>query len=198
MIENSDVMYRLLVQSVIDYAIYMLTPEGVVSNWNAGAQRAKGYTGEEIIGEHFSVFYSAEERATQLPQKNLQTARDQGRFEAEGWRLRKDGSAFWAHVVIDAVHDDDGHLVGFAKVTRDCTEQRRALLEQREQERHFRLLVQGVNDYAIYMLDPLGHVINWNAGAERAKGYTHDEIVGQHFSVFYTWRTAPPACPPSA
>lgn len=186
MIENSDVMYRLLVQSVIDYAIYMLTPEGVVSNWNAGAQRAKGYTGEEIIGEHFSVFYSAEERATQLPQKNLQTARDQGRFEAEGWRLRKDGSAFWAHVVIDAVHDDDGHLVGFAKVTRDCTEQRRALLEQREQERHFRLLVQGVNDYAIYMLDPLGHVINWNAGAERAKGYTHDEIVGQHFSVFYT------------
>ena len=186
MIENSDVMYRLLVQSVIDYAIYMLTPEGVVSNWNAGAQRAKGYTGEEIIGEHFSLFYSAEERAAQLPHKNLQTARDSGRFEAEGWRLRKDGSAFWAHVVIDAVHDDDGHLVGFAKVTRDCTEQRRALLEQREQERHFRLLVQGVNDYAIYMLDPLGHVINWNAGAERAKGYRHDEIVGQHFSVFYT------------
>ena len=186
MIENSDVMYRLLVQSVIDYAIYMLTPEGVVSNWNAGAQRAKGYTGEEIVGEHFSLFYSAEERAAQLPQKNLQTARDSGRFEAEGWRLRKDGSAFWAHVVIDAVHDDDGHLVGFAKVTRDCTEQRRALIEQREQERHFRLLVQGVNDYAIYMLDPLGHVINWNAGAERAKGYTQDEIVGQHFSVFYT------------
>ena len=186
MIENSDVMYRLLVQSVIDYAIYMLTPEGIVSNWNAGAQRAKGYRADEIVGQHFSVFYSEQERAAQAPQKGLDTARETGRFEAEGWRYRQDGSSFWAHVVIDAVHDDNGQLIGFAKITRDCTRQRQALLEQREQERRFRLFVQGVSDYAIYMLDPQGHVVNWNAGAERAKGYTADEIVGQHFSVFYT------------
>ncbi|SHL22186.1 sensor domain-containing protein [Phytopseudomonas punonensis] len=183
---NADVMYRLLVQSVVDYAIYLLSPEGIVTNWNAGAQRAKGYLAAEIVGQHFSVFYSAQERADGVPGRGLQQARDTGRFEAQGWRLRKDGSSFWAHVVIDAVRDDDGQLIGFAKITRDCTEQRRLQIEQREQERRFRLLVQGVTDYAIYMLDPQGHVENWNAGAERAKGYKAEEIVGQHFSVFYT------------
>ncbi|MCW2290416.1 diguanylate cyclase (GGDEF)-like protein/PAS domain S-box-containing protein [Pseudomonas sp. BIGb0408] len=183
---NADVMYRLLVQSVVDYAIYMLSPEGVVTNWNAGAQRAKGYLAAEIVGQHFSVFYGEAERAAGVPERGLQQARDTGRFEAQGWRLRKDGTSFWAHVVIDAVHDDDGQLIGFAKITRDCTEQRQLQIEQREQERRFRLLVQGVTDYAIYMLDPQGHVENWNAGAERAKGYKAEEIVGQHFSVFYT------------
>ena len=183
---NADVMYRLLVQSVVDYAIYMLSPEGVVTNWNAGAQRAKGYLAAEIVGRHFSVFYSEQERADGVPERGLQQAFDTGRFEAEGWRLRKDGTAFWAHVVIDAVRDDHGQLIGFAKITRDCTEQRHVQMQQREQERRFRLLVQGVTDYAIYMLDPQGHVENWNAGAERAKGYKAEEIVGQHFSVFYT------------
>ncbi|WP_241509677.1 sensor domain-containing protein [Pseudomonas ovata] len=184
--ENPDVMYRLLVQSVVDYAIYMLTPEGIVANWNSGAQRAKQYRAEEIVGQHFSVFYCAEERARHVPMSGLETARATGRFEAQGWRVRKDGSVFWADVVIDAVHDDQGELIGFAKITRDCTRQRQAELAQREQERHFRLLVQGVTDYAIYMLDVDGHVVNWNAGAERAKGYQAAEIVGQHFSVFYT------------
>ncbi|NER65189.1 EAL domain-containing protein [Pseudomonas sp. MAFF212427] len=122
-------MYRLLVQSVIDYAIYMLTPEGVVSNWNAGAQRAKGYTSEEIVGQHFSAFYSAEDRAAQLPQQGLEIARSIGRFETEGWRLRKDGRAFWAHVMIDAVHDGNGQLLGFAKITRDVTERRQYELD---------------------------------------------------------------------
>ncbi|MFH6600115.1 EAL domain-containing protein [Ectopseudomonas khazarica] len=182
---NSDMMYRLLVQSVVDYAIYLLSPEGVVTNWNAGAQRAKGYRAAEIVGQHFSVFYSAQERDAGVPQRGLQQARDTGRFEATGWRLRKDGSSFWAHVIIDAVRDDEGQLIGFAKITRDCTEQQRLQNEQREQERRFRLLVQGVKDYAIYMLDPQGHVQNWNAGAQRAKGYSAGEIVGQHFSLFY-------------
>lgn len=186
LIADSDVMYRLLIQSVVDYAIYMLTPEGVVANWNPGAQRAKGYTAQEIVGQHFSAFYSQQERDADLPGKNLAVAQDTGRFEAQGWRFRKDGSAFWAHVVIDAIRDDDGVLIGFAKITRDCTEQQKVLMEQREQERRFRLLVQGVTDYAIYMLDPAGHVVNWNLGAERAKGYKAAEIVGQHFSVFYT------------
>lgn len=184
--QATDASYRLLIQSVVDYAIYMLTPEGVVSNWNAGAQKAKGYTAEEIVGRHFSVFYDQTERESGQPDKNLEIAKSTGRFEAQGWRIKKDGTAFWAHVVIDAVRDTDGKLVGFAKITRDCTEQHEALLAQREQERRFRLLVKGVSDYALYMLDLDGHVVNWNSGAERAKGYKEHEIVGQHFSVFYT------------
>jgi len=182
---NSDLMYRLLVESVVDYAIYMLTPDGIVANWNAGAERAKGYRAAEIVGQHFSRFYSEQENAAGLPQHNLEIARREGRFEDEGWRVRKDGSSFWAHVIIDAVRDDDGVLVGFAKITRDRSAERAALEARREQERSFRYLVQGVTDYAIYMLDTCGHVVNWNAGAERAKGYKAGEIIGRHFSVFY-------------
>ena len=182
---HSDVMYRLLVEGVIDYAIYMLSPEGIVSNWNAGARRAKGYTRDEIVGKHFSCFYSEEEQALDIPARGLETARAEGRFEAEGWRIRKDGSKFWAHVVIDAIHDD-GELVGFAKITRDCTEQRQLRLDREAQERRFRLLDEGVTDYAIYMLDIDGNVASWNAGAERAKGYTQAEILGRHFSCFYS------------
>lgn len=120
--ENPDLMYRLLVQGVVDYAIYMLTPDGVVSSWNAGAQRAKGYVAAEIVGQYYGRFYSDEERDAGLPAKNLEIATRTGRFEDQGWRVRKDGSAFWAHVVIDAVHSDDGTLIGFAKITRDITE----------------------------------------------------------------------------
>lgn len=184
--ENNDVMYRLLVQSVVDYAIYMLKPDGTVANWNAGAQRAKGYLPEEIIGRHFSCFYSAEDREKGVPQRGLSVAAETGRFETEGWRYRKDGSAFWAHVVIDAIYSDAGEVIGFAKITRDCTEQQAQLAEQRAQEQKFRLLVEGVVDYAIYMLDPDGYVMNWNEGARRSKGYTADEIVGKHFSCFYS------------
>jgi len=184
--ENPDLMYRLLVQGVVDYAIYMLTPDGVVSSWNAGAQRAKGYTDAEIVGQHYSRFYRDEDLQAGLPAQNLEIATRTGRFEDQGWRVRKDGSAFWAHVVIDAILDERGELLGFAKITRDCTEQRQAELAQREQERRMRYLIQGVTDYAIYMLDTDGHVVNWNAGAERAKGYKAAEIVGRHFSVFYS------------
>ena len=184
--ENSDLMYRLLVQGVVDYAIYMLTPDGIVSNWNAGAQRAKGYEAAEIVGQHYSRFYLPDDIAAGLPAKNLEIATRTGRFEDQGWRVRKDGSTLWAHVVIDAIRAEDGSLLGFAKITRDCTEQRQVELAQREQERRYRYLIQGVTDYAIYMLDTDGHVVNWNAGAERAKGYQAHEIVGRHFSVFYT------------
>jgi diguanylate cyclase (GGDEF)-like protein/PAS domain S-box-containing protein len=185
-VENSDLMYRLLVQGVVDYAIYMLTPDGIISNWNAGAERAKGYRAAEIVGKHFSKFYGKDDIAAGLPTQNLAIARNSGRFEDEGWRLRKDGSAFWAHVIIDAIRDESGGLLGFAKITRDCTEQRKALQAQREHERRFRFLVQGVTDYAIYMLDADGYVVNWNAGAERAKGYKTGEIIGRNFSVFYS------------
>jgi PAS domain S-box-containing protein len=178
--------FQLLVVSVSDYAIYMLNPEGYVTSWNAGAHRFKGYVAHEIIGQHFSVFYSEEDRAAGIPAKALQIAFDEGKFEAEGWRIRKDGTRFWASVVIDPIRNDGGKLVGFAKVTRDITERKAAQEALRESEERFRLLVQGVTDYAIYMLSPTGNITNWNAGAKRIKGYTHDEVVGTHFSRFYT------------
>ncbi|WP_200845106.1 EAL domain-containing protein [Roseomonas sp. 18066] len=183
---ESDALHRLMVQGVKDYAIYLIDPAGQVSTWNAGAQRAKGYAPAEIIGQHFSRFYSEADRAGGLPQRALATALVEGKFEGEGWRLRQDGSRFWAHVVIDPIHAEDGALVGYAKITRDLTGQREATRRNAEQERLFRLLVQGVTDYAIYLLDPEGVVSNWNAGAQRAKGYSAHEIVGQHFSCFYS------------
>ena len=180
--------FRLLVESVIDYAIFMLDPGGVVVNWNAGAERLKGYTADEIIGQHFSKFYTPEDRASGLPGRFLDIAAREGRLEAEGWRVRKDGSRFWASVVIDAIRSEAGALQGFAKVTRDISERRAAIDAITESERQFRLLVTSVSDYAIFMLDPNGIVISWNDGARRIKGYTEDEIVGQHFSKFYTER----------
>jgi PAS domain S-box-containing protein len=178
--------FRRLVDAVVDYAIYMLDPTGVVVSWNTGAQRFKGYTEQEILGQHFSRFYTDEDRATDLPRRALEIAASQGRFENEGWRVRNDGTRFWANVVIDPIRNPDGDLLGFAKVTRDLTARKIADDALRLSEERFRLLVQGVTDYAIYMLDPDGRVTNWNAGAERIKGYTADEIVGQHFSRFYT------------
>jgi PAS domain S-box-containing protein len=183
---SDDRRYQYLISGINDYAIYMLDPQGHVSSWNAGANRFKGYVAQEILGEHFSRFYTEEDRASGLPARALKTALEQGKFEAEGWRVRKDGSRFWAHVVIDPIYNEEGVLLGFAKVTRDVTDRKEAEDRLRESEQRFRLLVQGVTDYAIYMLSPEGTVTNWNSGAERIKGYTHDEIVGSHFSRFYT------------
>ena len=175
----------LLVQSVTDYAIYMLDPQGAVVSWNAGAERLKGYAPGEIVGEHFSRFYTDEDRAAGRPERALRLALEQGRYEAEGWRVRKDGTRFWANAVVEPIRDESGKHIGFAKITRDLTERREADEALRQSEERFRLLVQGVTDYAIYMLDPEGTVSSWNAGAERFKGYSADEIVGQHFSRFY-------------
>ena len=183
---NLEEPFKLLVQSIVDYAIYMLDPTGVVTSWNSGAERIKGFQTEEIVGKHFSTFYTEEDRDAGMPQRVLDTARIEGKFEGEGWRVRKDGSRFWASVVVDRINDADGELVGFAKITRDMTDKRKAQQALLEAERRFRILVQGVTDYAIFMLDPDGKVTNWNAGAERIKGYTPEEIVGSHFSRFYT------------
>jgi PAS domain S-box-containing protein len=178
--------FGLFVAGVTDYAIYMLSPQGIVSSWNAGAERFKGYTAGEIIGHHFSRFYTAEDRANGLPARALQTAIDKGKFEDEGLRVRKDGSQFWASVVIDPIYDTTGELVGFTKITRDVTERRLANDLLKASEEQFRLLVQGVTDYAIYMLSVDGYVTNWNSGAQRIKGYAADEVIGTHFSRFYT------------
>ena len=178
--------FKLLVQSIVDYAIYMLDPQGYVTSWNAGAEGIKGFQAEEIVGQHFSKFYTEEDREAGLPEKVLETARREGKFEGEGWRVRKDGTRFWASVVVDRINGADGELLGFAKITRDMTEKREAQQALLETERRFRILVQGVTDYSIFMLDPEGHVTNWNAGAERIKGYAPEEIIGEHFSRFYT------------
>ncbi|MBB3223053.1 hybrid sensor histidine kinase/response regulator [Pseudoduganella umbonata] len=178
--------YELLVASISDYAIYMLDSEGYVSSWNAGAERFKGYKAHEIMGQHFSRFYTEEDKEAALPERALNAARNDGRFEGEGWRVRNDGTRFWASVVIDPIRNADGELVGFAKITRDITDRRDAQEALRQSEQHFRLLVQGVTDYAIYMLSPQGEITNWNVGAQRIKGYSQEEVLGSHFSRFFT------------
>ncbi len=178
--------YRLLVDAITDYAIYMLDVGGHVTSWNAGARRFKGYEPAEIIGQHFSRFYTPEDIAKGVPARALRDAEEVGRFEQEGWRVRKDGNRFWAHVIIDPIRHASGELVGFAKITRDLTERKAAEDSLRRSEQQFALLVQGVTDYAIYMLDTEGRVTNWNPGAQRIKGYLPGEIVGEHFSRFYT------------
>jgi PAS domain S-box-containing protein len=177
---------KLLIQSVTDYAIYMLDPNGRVMSWNTGAERLKGYSEAEIRGQHFSNFFTPEDRAAGKPEEALETARRVGRFEGEGWRLRRDGTRFWALAVLDAIHDPEGRVIGFAKITRDMTERRAAFEALRESELRFRLLVEGVIDYSLFMMNAAGIIQNWNPGAERTKGYKADEIVGRHFSTFYT------------
>jgi hypothetical protein len=184
-LRQSEERFKLLVESVRDYAIFMLDPSGIILTWNAGAERFKGYKADEIIGQHFSRFYPPETLARGLPAHELKVASETGVFEDEGWRVRKDGSQFWANVVITAMRQADGELVGFAKVTRDLTQRRGHEEELRRSEERFRLLIEGVTEYAIFMLDANGKVATWNSGAERIKGYTASEIVGQHFSIFY-------------
>jgi len=176
----------MLVDAVTDYAIYMLDPNGIITSWNPGAKRFKGYEEAEILGESFSRFYTEEDRKTGLPQRALQIAEREGKFENEGWRIRKDGTRFWAYVVIDPIRDNSGKLIGFAKITRDLTERMQAETALRASQEQFRLLVQGVTDYAIFQLSPEGNVSSWNAGAQRIKGYAPEEIIGKHFSTFYS------------
>jgi PAS domain S-box-containing protein len=182
---STEARYRMLVDAVTDYAIYMLDPDGFVVSWNSGAHRLKGYTEEEIIGSHFSKFYAEEDVRGGLPARALATAAREGRFENEGWRVRKDGGRFWAHVVVDPIWSPTGELVGYAKVTRDLSERRAAEEALRLSDEQFKLLVQGVTDYAIYMLDTNGTVSSWNSGAQRIKGYLPEEIIGSNFSRFY-------------
>jgi PAS domain S-box-containing protein len=177
---------QLLLDAVVDYAIYMLDVTGHVVSWNAGAQRLKQYSTNEILGKHFSSFYTPEDRVAGVPAHALTVARETGRFHAEGWRVRKDGTRFWAMVVIDAIRNPRGELVGFAKITRDITDRFEAHQELAQSENRYRRLIDSVIDYAIFQLDATGHVATWNAGAHRIKGYETSEIVGRHFSAFYT------------
>src|SRR5688500_18173392 len=164
-------LFQLAAQQTKDYAVFLLDPGGHIMTWNAGAARIKGYAPEEIVGKHFSIFYTTESIERGWPQHELKAARAEGRFEDEGWRIRKDGSRFWASVVITALRDPGGKLLGFSKITRDLTDRKRNEEALAHSEERFRLLVDGVVDYAIYMLDPEGIVTSWNAGAQKMKGY---------------------------
>jgi PAS domain S-box-containing protein len=182
----SSAWLRLWAESTDDYSIFALSPDGVVMTWNPGGERIQGYQAHEIIGQRFSVFYTETDRASGVPDAELRAAASSGRHVTEGWRQRKDGTMFWANVVMTALRGSDGQLLGFGKVVQDVSDKKAAHDAVLESERSFRLLVQGVTDYAIFMLSPEGRVTSWNSGAGRIKGYSESEIVGSHFSRFYT------------
>jgi PAS domain S-box-containing protein len=177
---------QILVDGVTDYAVYLIGRDGRVASWNTGARRLKGYEAGEIIGKPYASFFTPEDRERGTPDEALKAAAANGRWEQEGWRVRKDGTRFWAMAVLDAVYDDAGELIGFAKVTRDITDRLETRQRLNASESRFRQLIDSVVDYAIFQLDPAGHVLTWNTGAERIKGYSAREIIGQHFSRFYT------------
>ena len=182
---ESEERFRQMVASVVDYAIFMLDTDGRVASWNAGAARIKRYAAEEIIGRHFSCFYPRADVDSGKPWRHLEVTSVEGRVEDEGWRLRKDGSVYWASVVLTAVRDAAGRLIGFSEVTRDLTDRVRAEEELRRGEARFGALVNSVVDYGIIMLDPDGRVSSWNTGAEHILGYSAEQIIGRHFSLFY-------------
>jgi len=182
---KTEEVLRLLVDAVEDYAMFVMDPNGYILTWNTGAQRLKGYSPTEIIGSHFSRFYTAEDLQRDHPRYELERAAANGKYEEEGWRIRKNGTRFWANVVITALKDESGSLRGFGKVTRDLTHKRIMLVALKQSEERFRLMVESVKDYAIFMLNPQGLVATWNLGAERMKGYRAIEIIGKHFSAFF-------------
>jgi PAS domain S-box-containing protein len=177
--------FRGLVDGIVDYGIFMLSVEGAVLTWNEGARRMLGYSAQEIVGRSLATFYLPGDAVADGVTAALTIARETGRFEDEGWRVRKDGTAFWANVVLTALHDASGSLRGFGNVTRDLSERRMAEQLLRDSEERVRLMVESVRDYAIIRLDPAGIISSWNVGAERIKGWSAQEIVGKSFETFY-------------
>jgi rsbT co-antagonist protein RsbR len=174
--------YRLLVDSVADTEIIMLDRAGVVMTWNRGAEALTGYRADEIVGRPVSTFYTDEDRDSGLVQRELQSAEESGRFELEGWRVRKDGRRFWANVVLQPMRDENQQLSGFVKVARDVTGKRERDLELRTAS----LMLNSMTDYEVILLDPQGYVRSWNKGAETLKGYSASEVLGKHVSIFYS------------
>lgn len=184
-LRQSEERYRLMVEGVKDYAIFMMDITGHILTWNEGAQRIKGYSANEIIGRHFSTFYTAEDLESKKPERELKIAVATGKYEEEGWRVKKNGMVFWANIVITALYNEQNEFIGFSKVTRDLTERKQAEESMRQSEERYRSLVEQVIDYGIFMLDEKGRIVSWNEGAKRIKGYTPEEIIGKYFSIFY-------------
>lgn len=183
---NQATRNRLLDEAVDDYAIHTLDNAGRIASWSAGAARLFGHDASEILGRDYACFHTRKDRDAGVPQQALRQADAEGRFETEGWRVRSNGKRFWAQVVIDAIRDSQGQLLGFAQLIHDLSKGRAAKEALRRSQEQFRLLVQSVTDYAIYMLDHRGRITNWNLGAQRIKGYLPEEVIGRHFSCFYT------------
>jgi PAS domain S-box-containing protein len=184
-LRQSEERYRLMVEGVRDYAIFMLDPNGYILTWNEGAKRTKGYSSSEIIGKHFSTFYTLNDLEDKKPERELRIAIATGKYEEEGWRVKKNGSVFWANVVITALFNETNKLIGFSKVTRDLTERKENEENLRQSEERYRSLVEQITDYGIFMMDEKGRIISWNEGAKKIKGYTAEEIIGKYFSIFY-------------
>jgi PAS domain S-box-containing protein len=181
---QKDLLLRLLVETNRDYAVYLLDPGGIVQTCNAGSQRITGFRSDELIGRPFSLLYPQEHVRRGWPEREMVLSREQGSFEDEGWRVGKDGSRYWANVIITPI-SQAGELRGYSIVMRDLTDRKHQEEALRQSEERFRLLVEGVIDYAIFMLDPNGFIMTWNVGAQRIKGFSAEEIIGQHFSRFY-------------
>ncbi|HWI92379.1 MAG TPA: PAS domain S-box protein [Flavisolibacter sp.] len=184
-LRQNEERFRLMVEGVRDYAIFMLDSTGHIISWNEGAKRIKGWSANEIIGKHFSTFYTAEDLEDKKPERELRIAIATGKYEEEGWRVRKNGSVFWANVVITALFNEQNEHIGFSKVTRDLTEKKENEEHLRQSEERYRSLVEQVTDYGIFMLDEKGKIISWNEGAKRIEGYEEREIIGKYFSIFY-------------
>src|SRR5690554_4071429 len=190
--QASAAHYNFLLESIKDHAIFMLDPNGFIATWNAGAENIKGYTREEVVNKHFSIFYTKEDKERNYPADILESVKSDGKFEEQGWRVRKDGSQFWASVSIFAVYADDKKLIGFSKVTRDLSERKNLedhlnIMNQelKESEERARLLISGVKDYAIFLVSPEGNIASWNNGAKEIKGYEAKEVLGKPISIFY-------------
>ncbi len=182
---HREEQFRLMVEGVKDYAIFMLDTTGHIQTWNEGAQLTKGYSPDEIIGKHFSIFYTAEDLKINKPANELKIAIATGKYEEEGWRVRKNGSQFWANVVITALFNEQNKHIGFSKVTRDLTSRKYFEESLKQSEERYRSLVEQVIDYGIFMLDVKGRIASWNEGAKRIQGYTSEEIIGKYFTIFY-------------
>jgi PAS domain S-box-containing protein len=181
---NSD-LYHKMIEEIQDYAIILLDENGIIRNWNKGAEKIKQYTESEVLGKHFSIFYLQEDLDKNLPQKLVTQAARTGRAAHEGWRKRKDGSKFWGSITITAIHDENQNVIGFSKVTRDLTEKKKTEDALKMSEERYHRMIAEVQDYAIILLDENGYIQNWNTGAEKIKGYKAQEIIGKHFSIFY-------------
>lgn len=184
-VKEQEQRYRLMVEGVKDYGIFLLDPKGYIVTWNDGAKKIKGFNSDEIIGKHFSTFYTHDDLISGKPERELEIAIKTGKYEEEGWRVRKNGSVFWANIVITPLYNEVNEFIGFSKVTRDLSARRQEEEQLRQSEERYRLLVGQVKEYGIFMLDEKGRIISWNEGAKRMKGYSAEEIIGKYFSIFY-------------